>query len=276
MDVVAGGCQIQDGCDKSCFRFRPDPENALLCGHCKHDISNHKIIGIFHEGKFFPVGENATAAPQVLELHESAEEERKRIFKTRETRDRSRQSVGNKRKITADAEVPRRLSGGRNSAPAVASRPLNMAAKVIAMKRDSEVPQTIFDHTELGLDYLLNVELTTAKNFTSFLKMTSTLGEHFSKKWYLYTRLTNKTLKPTQYWSKNWPSDRVIESLCLEKFLYIIPYCFDDEQDNFVSEDDDNYVQILPSYSSSSSSASSSDASSSASSSSLSAPTSSL
>jgi hypothetical protein len=47
MDVVAGGCQIQDGCDKSCFRFRPDPENALLCGHCKHDISNHKIIGIF-------------------------------------------------------------------------------------------------------------------------------------------------------------------------------------------------------------------------------------
>jgi hypothetical protein len=54
-----------------------------------------------------------------------------RIFKTRETRDRSRQSVGNKRKITADADVPRRLSSGRNAAPAVASRPQNIAAKVI-------------------------------------------------------------------------------------------------------------------------------------------------
>jgi hypothetical protein len=53
MDVVAGGCQIQDGCDKSSLRFRPDPENALLRGQCKHDILNHKIIGIFHEGNSF-------------------------------------------------------------------------------------------------------------------------------------------------------------------------------------------------------------------------------
>jgi hypothetical protein len=135
---------------------------------------------------FFQVGENATmaAAPQVLELYESTEEKRNRIFKTRETRDRSRQSVGNKRKITVNADAPMRLSGGRIAAPAVASRPLNIAAKESVMKRDSEVPQTIFDYTDLGLDYALNVELITAKKFTSLLRMTSTLGEHFSKKWY--------------------------------------------------------------------------------------------
>jgi hypothetical protein len=226
MDIIAGGCQIQEGCDKSCFRFRADPENEVLCGHCKHDISNHKIIALFHDGKFFPVGENATvaAAPQALQLHESAEEERRRLFKTKETRERSRQSVGNKRKITTDADVPRRLSGGRTSSPAVASK--NIAPKIIAMVRKAEVPQTVFDHTELGQDHFQNVELSTAKNFTSILKLRSTLGEEFSKKWYFYIRLTNKTLKPTQYWSKNWPSDRAIASLCLEKFLYDIPFCY--------------------------------------------------
>lgn len=170
MDVVSGACQIQDGCDKSCFRFRQDNENELLCGHCKHDISNHKIIGIFHDGKFFAVGENATmaAAPLPLVLHESADEERKRLFKTK-----PRSSVGGKRKITADPEEPRRWSGARNAdpaVPAVVSRPLHIAAKLIAMRRDADVPQTNFDVAEeLGLDCFANIEFTTAKSLTSLL-----------------------------------------------------------------------------------------------------------
>ena len=48
-----------------------------------------------------------------------------------------------------------------------ASKPTNVVAKLIAMKRDDEVPETIFDHTELGADYFVNFELTTAKNSTS-------------------------------------------------------------------------------------------------------------
>ena len=162
--------------------------------HCRHDVSNHVIIGILQDGKFFLFGDNSatSAAPLPLQIQETPEEERKEIFKTK-----PRSSIGNKRKITTDADEPRRWSGARNPVPA--SKPTNVVAKLIAMKRDDEVPQTIFDHTELGADYFVNLELTTAKNFTSTLKMISTLGENFSKKWYLYTRLTNKSLKSTQY-----------------------------------------------------------------------------
>ena len=55
--------------------------------------------------------------------------------------------------------------------------------------------------------------LTTASDMTNMLKLDTTMGEAFAKKFYLYTRLTNKTLKPTQYWSKKWPSERVPSGL---------------------------------------------------------------
>lgn len=80
---------------------------------------------------------------------------------------------------------------------------------------------------------------------------------HSSNLCHLYTRLTNRSLKPTQYWSQNWPSEKVMASLCQEKHLYVIPHCFDDELINFISAADieeNNYVEILPSTSSSSSS----------------------
>ena len=155
MNFVAGACQFQDGCDKSCCRFRKDPEDENLCVHCRHDISNHFIIGILQDGKFFLVGDNSAiyAATLPLLIQETPEEERKKIFKTK-----PRSSIGNKRKITTDADEPRRWSGARNPVPA--SKPTNVVVKLIAMKRDDEVPQTIFDHTELGADYFVNLELT--------------------------------------------------------------------------------------------------------------------
>jgi hypothetical protein len=74
---------------------------------------------------------------------------------------------------------------------------------LIAVRRDGAVLQSDFDHTELGRDYYQGVALTTAPALTSTLKMSSTMGEYFFKKFYLYTRATDKTLKPTKYWSEN-------------------------------------------------------------------------
>ena len=60
--------------------------------------------------------------------------------------------------------------------------------KLIAMRRDGPIPLSNFDHIELGNDYFLDYPLTTAEHLTSTLKMTSTMGEYFAKKFYLYTR----------------------------------------------------------------------------------------
>jgi hypothetical protein len=111
----------------------------------RHDVSNHVIIGILQDGKFFLFGDYfaTSAAPLPLLIQETPEEERK---------EKPRSSIGNKRKIATDADEPRRWSGARNPVPA--SKPMNVVAKLITMKRDDEVPQTNFDHTELGGDYL--------------------------------------------------------------------------------------------------------------------------
>jgi hypothetical protein len=64
------------------------------------------------------------------------------------------------------------------------------------MKRDGIIPLSNFDLAELKEDVFTDIELSTAANSTSTLKMTSTLGEFFAKKFYLYTKQTNKVLRP--------------------------------------------------------------------------------
>ena len=72
---------------------------------------------------------------------------------------------------------------------------------LIAVRRKGSVPQTLFDHDQLGVDFIENYELTTALDMTNMLKLNSTMGELYAKNFFLYTRLTNKTLKPTQNFS---------------------------------------------------------------------------
>lgn len=255
MEILTGSCKLFNGCDIGCSRFRKDEYDAHLCGYCRHDISAHEILGVIQDGKVISLGAVPAVAvvPVPLPMKETPEEERKKIFKTK-----PRSSVGAKRKITADEDEPRKWSTGRSNPTAAGStKTMFIVQKLIAMKRDDPIPLSNFDHTELENDYFVDYPLTTAEHLTSILKMTSTMGEYFAKKWYLYTRLTNRSLKPTQYWSQNWPSEKVMASLCQEKHLYVIPHCFDDELINFISAADieeNNYVEILPSTSSSSSS----------------------
>ena len=211
-----------------CARFRPDDNDILTCGYCSHDISAHQMLAVLQDGKPIALGTSAPASiPLPLPLRETAEQERKRIFNG----GRGRSSASLKRKVTSDDDEFKRVSNRRASAP----RPKNIVAKLIAMKRIDQVPNTDFDHTELGADYFENTTLTTSASLTSLLKMTSTMGEFFSKRFYLYIRNTNRTLKPTQYWSQNWPSERALASLCLEKHLYVIPKCYEDEEKHFLT-----------------------------------------
>ena len=46
----------------------------------------------------------------------------------------------------------------------------------IAMRRKGSVPQTLFDHDQLGVDFIENYELTTALDMTNMLKLNSTMG----------------------------------------------------------------------------------------------------
>ena len=112
--------------------------------------------------------------PLPLPLKETAEEERKKVFKTK-----PRSSVGAKRMITVDGEEPRRWSAGhRNPSAVLSAKPMYVIQKLIAMRRDGPIPLSNFDHIELGNDYFVDYPLTTAEHLTSTLKMTSTMGEY--------------------------------------------------------------------------------------------------
>ena len=178
MEFVTGSCKVMHGCDKGCSRG--DVLVPILCGYCGHDISAHEILGMVKDGILIPLGA-PSAAPVPLSLKETADAERKRIFKTK-----PRASVGAKRKITTEEDEPRRMSGGRSTASSTsaAAQP-NVIAKLIAMKREDPIPLTDFDHTELTVDYFIDFPLTTAAKLTHTLKMTSTMGELFAKKFYL-------------------------------------------------------------------------------------------
>ena len=91
--------------------------------------------------------------------------------------------------ITVDEEEPRRWPAGhKNPSAALSAKPMHIIKKLIAMKRDGPIPLSNFDHIELGNDYFVDYPLTTAEHLTSTLKMTSTMGEYFAKKFYLYTQ----------------------------------------------------------------------------------------
>ena len=79
-------------------------------------------------------------------------------------------SIGNKRKITPDAEGPPTWSSGRRSS--AAATPALIMAKLIAMKRDGIIPLSNFDLAEIKDDVFTDFKLSTAANLTSTLKMT--------------------------------------------------------------------------------------------------------
>jgi hypothetical protein len=169
-----------------CSRFRKDEFDENLCGYCHHDISAHEILGVIQDGKAVLLGAGPSVAvlQLPLPLKETAEEERKKIFKTK-----PRSSVGVKRKITVDEEEPRRWPAGhKNPSAALLAKPMYIIPKLIAMRRDGPIPLSNFDHIELGNDYFVDYPLTTAEHLTSTLKMTSTMGEYFAKKFYLDTQ----------------------------------------------------------------------------------------
>ena len=137
-------------------------------------------------------------------LKDSTDEERKRLFRTKPWL-----SLDLKRKSVTAHPDSRRSIGGR-MAPSIK----NIIPKLIAMNRRDPVPQTEFDHTELNSNYFTDYALTTAEALTFMLRLNASKGEVFARAWCFFIRLNSKSIKPTQHWSKNWPSDRTIASMC--------------------------------------------------------------
>ena len=235
VELAMGGCTHPDGCAIRCTRFRPSEDSLIVCGYCLHDISAHAILGVMQDDKFtslVPVSLPPPPPPPAAEIvptgpKNTTDEERRGLFKTK-----PRLSLDLKRKSVTDHPDARRSIGGR-MAPSIK----NVIPKLIAMNRRDPVPQSEFDHTELNTNYFIDYSLTTAEALTHTLKLNTSNGEDYAKTWYLFTRLSNKSIKPTQYWSKNWPSDRTIASMCQLKYLYVVPDCYDDEKTAFLSSE---------------------------------------
>ena len=155
-----------------------------------------------------------------------------------------RLSRGLQRKSVADHPDSRRSTGGRK-----APSKRNIIPKQVAMNRRDPVSVTEIDHMELDSNCFREHH---------HLKLNNSNGVDFSKNRYLFTRNGTKGIKPkpTRYWSKNWPSDEALASMCNLEYLYVVPDCFDDERNAFLSaeEMENNFVEVIHLSSSSSSS----------------------
>ena len=154
---------MSDGCGIKCARFRPDADSSVICGYCNHDISAHSILGFIQDGKvmFLP----PTAAEPVMALmvpKEITVDERKQLF-------HAKQKVSLKRKSMGDHVDSRRSVGGRSAESPQLAR--NVVKHFIMMERGDFVPQTVFDHSELNENYLVDFQVTSFDSLNRFLKL---------------------------------------------------------------------------------------------------------
>ena len=210
---VLGSCKVKDGYYEECNRFRAKEDDGNFSAYCGHDISAHEILGMIQDGKKISLA--VAAAPKPLHTKGGAstafpsQEERRGLLKTK-------QRVPDKRRrISMDEDEPQIAKRSSVALVAVIQRRVptpapRRVAKLIAMHRQDALPQTVFDCTGLGVNFIEIYLLTTAPDKTNMLKSDTTMGEPFARKFYPYTRHTPKTSKPTQYWSKKWPSERVL------------------------------------------------------------------
>ena len=140
-----------------------------------------------------------------MPLRVTAEEERKGLFSNK-----PRVSASSKRKISVDEEEPRRRSSAETVVPP--PKAVNIAPRLVAMCRKHLIPSSDYEYAMLGDGVFTDLELTNAAKMTSMLKLISPHVELFASRWYLYTRNppSKRSLTPTPYWSRNWPSDSIM------------------------------------------------------------------
>ena len=154
-----------------------------MCGYWHHDISAHEILSVIQDGKAVLLGAAPTVAvvPLPLPLRETAEEERKKIFKTK-----PRSSVGAKRKITVDEEEPRRWSTGHKiPSAALSAKPMYIIPKLIAMRRDGLIPLSNFDHMVSFMKRMMQMIMlltTKQKNLQSSWNSRQTIGGNIERR----------------------------------------------------------------------------------------------
>jgi hypothetical protein len=136
---------------------------------------------------------------------------------------------------------------------------LNSTVNIVVMRREDKVPTTHLERVELKHDFFENVILSTAAKLASSLKMSS-VGDQLQDRFHIYVQDGKRTIRPTKFWSQEFPDATEIDALCRLKLIFVTSDCYVDEEKNFALIADADFVEVVASSSSSSSSSGAADA----------------
>ena len=231
--MVSGGCSYSAECHCKMFRISNSDE-PFTC-FCTHDVSVHEIIGVIEGGMTRYFGARAVPLPPVLlPLKETVESQRRDIFLPYAHPG----STASKRPSPKAPDRPPRSSTGK------AFSESNLV-NIICLKRADKIPTNDLERLEMGVDFMADVPLTTHAKLTKLLKMTSTLGEHFVSKYYIFVQDTKRSIRATKHWSCNFPDPATIVCLSRQPCIYILPDCYDDEELLFADSSEADFVEII-------------------------------
>ena len=238
--IVNGGCAFADDC--RCKMFRSPLLSEPYTCFCTHDISQHEMIGVVDgcvTRYFGPAAVVPTPATPIIPK-DTVEAQRREIFLPYAHSGPSslNRSGGSKRPLSRAPDRPPRSSVGRVT---VDSNLVN----VICLKRDDKIPTNDLERLEMGVDYIPGISLTTHAKLVKTLKLTSTLGESFMSKYYIFVQDTKRSIRATKHWSKNFPDAATIVCLSRLPCIYILPDCYEDELINFTDPLETDFVEVM-------------------------------
>jgi hypothetical protein len=261
-EMISGCCKETD-CKCQVYRSH-GIAGYYLCDNCKHDQCNHELIGFKEINKILFLGSTlspASSVPQAspLVLKRTAEGQRREIFRpgcNEPSQAEPRRSSGTKRALSRASDRPSRTSMGTASSR---GSELNSTVNIVVMRREDKVPTTHLERVELKHDFFENVILSTAAKLASSLKMSS-VGDQLQDRFHIYVQDGKRTIRPTKFWSQEFPDATEIDALCRLKLIFVTSDCYVDEEKNFALIADADFVEVVASSSSSSSSSGAADA----------------
>ena len=243
-EMINGNCR-ELNCRCQMFRSCGE-ENNFFCDACHHDKSYHEIIGVVENDKIRYFGFAAAPVasvplPSPLVLKQTVEGQRREIFQPGSTV--PNRSAGTKRPLSRGVDRPSRTSMGSIAS----SRMTELSTvNIVVLLREGKVPTSHLERVEIRHDFFENVRLSTAAKLMKDLKVSSE-GDRLQERFHIYVQDGKRTIRPTKFWSQEFPDSTEIDALCGLKIIYVTPDCYVDEEKNFALVADADYVQVISS-----------------------------
>ena len=247
--ALVNGKMINGSCrelDCRCQMYRScGEENNFFCAACHHDESFHEIIGVVEGEKIRYFGFAAAPVapvplPLPLVLKQTVEGQRRAIFQSGSSGP-VRSTGGTKRPLSRGADRPPRTSMGSTTSR---SSELNTTVHIVVMERSANVPRTHLERVEIRHDYFENITLSTARNLMKDLKISS-IGDQIQGKFHIFVMHGKRTIRPTKFWSQEFPDATEIDALCRLKIIFVTSDCYEDEEKYFALIADADYVEVI-------------------------------